>query len=170
MKQLLLLRHAKTEVSSATGEDFSRELTERGVRNAASVAAHIATQNLPNLVLCSSATRTRQTTGQLLEVWPEAIETRYDDALYLASAGEILSAIQEAPDTVETLLVVGHNPGLHQLAFSLAEEGNKEALQRVATHFPTCALAAFDVPHSTWKEVAPATLELRACLDRHDYS
>ena len=95
MRHIYLLRHAKTELIGADQSDFDRALTERGVRDAAAMGAHIKTLNsAPELVLCSTANRTRQT----LEHMALNLPTQLISSLYLASTGEMLGAIQDVDD------------------------------------------------------------------------
>ena len=112
----------------------------------------------PDLVLCSSAVRTRET----LELLRPAIETssvEIEDELYAASSDELLERIRRVPETVASVMLIGHNPGLEQLAVALASAGDE--LQRLAAKFPTAALATLAVA-TRWSRLAPAGATLTA--------
>ena len=153
MRHIYLLRHAKTELIGAEQSDFDRALTDRGVRDAAVMGAHIqALPHVPELILCSTATRTRQT----LKHMGLNLPTQLIDKLYLASAGEILGCIQDVDDAVKSVLVIGHNPGMHELAALLMRDAAKEEdIDQLSIKYPTCTMAGLqlDVPH--WADIAP---------------
>ena len=157
MHTLSLLRHAKSSWSDETLADRERPLAPRGRRDARRIAGHLCRLGRePELVLCSSAVRTRET----LELVRPALGVSrvvLDDELYAASAEEILARIRLVPDDVGSVLVIGHNPGLHQLALSLASSGDE--LTRLETKFPTAALATLAVATS-WSRLAPADATL----------
>ena len=123
MRQLLLLRHAKSSWDDPALSDHARPLNARGRRAAAAIAQAMRELGLaPDIVLVSSARRTLQTLEALTPFDdPALIEPM--DALYLAPWRGLLAAIQEVPETARSLLVIGHNPGLHELAMALAGEG-----------------------------------------------
>ena len=153
MRQLLLLRHAKSSWDDPALSDHARPLNARGRRAAAAIATAMRELGLsPDIVLVSSARRTLQTL-EALTPFEDAALVEPMDALYLAPWRNILAAIQEVPETARSLLVIGHNPGLHDLALSLAgpraSQGgpNERAL---AEGFPTAALAEFVVAGSWW--------------------
>ena len=117
--KLHLLRHAKTNPLSPTSLDFDRELLPRGYEQINELKTFLKAHPIePNIILCSSAMRTRQTLAEIQDLWPSA-SIRFIDDLYLASKQEILSEIC-ALQTPEEILVVGHNEGLSELAMNLA--------------------------------------------------
>src|SRR5579875_859222 len=121
MRQLLLLRHAKSSWDEPHLSDHARPLNVRGRQAASAVAGEMRRLGLaPHLVLVSSSRRTLQTLAAL-EPWgdppPRVLPL---DTLYLAPAADILDALRKVPETARTVLVVGHNPGLHDLALLLA--------------------------------------------------
>ena len=123
MKQLYLFRHAKSEPWSPLGNDFSRSLSEKGVRDANAVAEW-ATDTLPppDTVLCSPAKRTRQTLAPLLSQWPQLLSvTDYVDSLYGASLNMLYTLMEDTFSFSERLLLVGHNPGFEGLLMSVLE-------------------------------------------------
>jgi phosphohistidine phosphatase len=149
-RRLLLLRHGKSSWDDPTMADPERPLAKRGRRAAERMGEHLRTADLvPDLVLCSSALRTRQTLERLAL---GAVETRLDDRLYAASDGEILARIRDVSDAA-TLLVIGHNPGMQDLAIELAGSDRAGAGTRVRERFPTGALAVFEID-GRWSELA----------------
>lgn len=169
MPTLHLLRHAKSSWDDLRVADHDRPLSERGERAAAAMAAYLRQSGIaPDLVLCSSARRTADTLALLRRGLPDrlAVETRRD--LYEVGAGDLLDALRRVPDTVETLMLVGHNPGLEDLATALAgpdsDPGSREALAR---KFSTGALAtlAFD---GAWAALAAGGARLTRFITPKD--
>lgn len=155
MRQLLLMRHAKSSWDDPALSDHARPLNPRGRQAAADMRAAMRRLGLaPDLVLVSSARRTLQTM-EALEPWDEAPIVMPLDALYLAEPAGILALIHRVAETVRSVLVLGHNPGLHELAVTLAgahatlEEG---PARRLAEAYPSGALAEFSVA-GPWRAV-----------------
>lgn len=162
--RLTLLRHAKSDQDGSL--DHGRVLAARGRRQAPDVAEHLrATGRLPQLVLCSTATRTRQTWDLVAAALPEASpEVRYLDALYLADVQDVLTAIGEVSDAVGDLLVVGHEPTTSETARHLAGPGSDAAaLAQVRVGIPTAALCLLEID-ATWASLAPGSATLAAVL------
>ncbi|UVK53594.1 histidine phosphatase family protein [Mesorhizobium sp. AR02] len=145
MKQLLLLRHAKSSWDDADLDDFDRPLAERGLKAAKLMGRELAAREwLPDQVLVSSALRTRDTWRLVAAELPAHPRVVFADALYDASAADILSQIRLAEPSSGCLAVVGHNPGLEDLAKQLAGSGSEaKARKRLEEKFPTAALARF---------------------------
>ena len=158
MKRIFLLRHAKTEKSASHGSDHERELVARGRANATEMARWIGYNSLrPDVILCSSATRTQQTYQQLKEALsflPDAIIT---PNLYLASAGDILYEINNIKNNPASVMIIGHNPGIKEFCVQLADDDRPQLVDAIALNFPTCALAAFEVDCANWDDVIPGT-------------
>jgi phosphohistidine phosphatase len=155
MKTLWLLRHAKASPGADGQADRDRPLNARGREAAGRIGRYLAARGVrPDLVLCSPSLRTRETielvAGQLGSV--PAIE--FEEQLYLASERTLLEQIGRASDDLASLLLVGHNPGLEQLALELAARGNAGALDRMREKFPTGALAGFSAPAPRWRQFA----------------
>lgn len=159
LRHLVLLRHAKSSWSDNSLSDHERPLSPRG-RRAAPAMATILRRDvpMPELVYCSDAVRTRQTLDLLdLEAVPTTIERR----LYLADARELVALLRETPDSVRSVLVIGHNPGLHDLAVGLAGEASDAgALRGLRAKLPTAGLVelVFDAPD--WGALAPGAARL----------
>lgn len=161
-KTLYILRHAKAESGSGATGDHERGLIERGLRDAEAMGRYMAKAGIrPDKILCSTARRATETLAQLQTGYGAALPDERTGALYLASANAMLNLIAATEESVEKLMIVGHNPGLHQLAAKLAATGDEAQLDALSLKFPTCTLAAisFDV---SWTAVprAPGRLEI----------
>ena len=155
-KTLYLLRHAKSSWDDDGLPDHDRALSPRGVRAARRIAAHMARVEVrPELVLCSSATRTRQTLEALMAAL-DGSHVSIEPDLYGASAQELFDRIRAVPDGVSAVLVIGHNPGVQDLACALAHKGDPKVAARMAEKFPTCGLAAISVRCRSWSALTPA--------------
>jgi phosphohistidine phosphatase len=153
MKRLVLLRHAKSSWDDPALSDHDRPLTPRGRRATAAVADHIRANGLRvELVLCSSALRARETLERLGDAFG-APDTLVEDGLYAASDDELLERLHRLPEEVGSVAVIGHNPGLHDLAVALTRAG------RTLERYPTGALAelAFD---GAWSDLGSVRTKL----------
>ncbi len=150
MRQLLLLRHAKSSWDDARLSDHARPLNARGLRAAEAMAARLRDLGLePDVALVSSARRTVQTFEALRGVWEQRPLVEVMDDLYLAPWPRLLELVRRAPETARSVLLIGHNPGLHDFALALlgpagAALGGAEG-QRLAEGYPTGALSEFAV-------------------------
>ncbi|HEV7369096.1 histidine phosphatase family protein [Arenibaculum sp.] len=155
MKTLHLLRHAKSSRDDPDLPDHDRPLADRGREAAAWVGRHMAGRGLaPGLVLCSTARRAEDTLALALSAAGAGWPVERERGLYLAGAPALLDRLRRIPDEVGSVLLVGHNPDLHDLARDLASSGDGEALAGLRQGFPTATLAGieFDVP--SWRELA----------------
>lgn len=153
MRRLLLLRHAKSAYPQGVG-DIDRPLNPRGREAAPLMGAYIAREALtPDHVMVSPARRTQETweavRGELPETPMETVPSIYE-----APAARILDAIRSAPAEARTLLVIGHNPGLGDLALRLVGEGPKELRNDLREKFPTAALAVLEFDAVGWEDIA----------------
>jgi phosphohistidine phosphatase len=158
VKRLWLLRHAKASPAEAALSDFDRLLTERGERDARSLAERLArAPRVPTRIVASPAARTRRTAEIAAEALGHpAAGVLLDDGLYLGSTAAILAAIARHDD-VDSLLIVGHNPGLSELVLELAPEFPLDDL-------PTSGLVGIDTDTPTWLTLSNARCRLR-CYD-----
>jgi phosphohistidine phosphatase len=164
-RTLLLLRHAKSSWDDSSVRDHDRPLAPRGDRAARLVAEHLRSEGLrPALVLCSSARRTRDTLELLGPAIDPDADVRIEPDLYGADAGEILDLIRTVDEAVPSVLVIGHNPGLEDLASDLAGDGEEAALDELRTKFPTAALARFDLGRSTWADLGAGAAYLTSLV------
>jgi phosphohistidine phosphatase len=154
MKTLTLLRHAKSGWDNPALRDFDRPLNARGRKAARAMGREMRRLGLGfDQVLASPATRVTETLTELAQGYGGAVDTHFDEGIYLAPVETLLALVRAADDADARLLLVGHNPGMEQLALLLSEAS---ALRdEVAAKYPTAALAeiGFEVPH--WREVAP---------------
>ena len=158
MKRIYLLRHAKSSWKDTSLPDHDRPLAGRGRRAAKAIAGHLREQGIePELVLCSSARRARETLDRI-ESSLGGPTVRVDPDLYAASAGALLEQLQGVPDSVESVMLIGHNPGLQELALDLARPS--QAADQLAAKYPTAALATLAFEASSWRELDRDTAEL----------
>ena len=151
MKQLLLLRHAKAVPSSPSG-DFERELAPRGRKDASRMGVYLQAEGLvPQQILASPARRTQETASLVREALGDAPPLESPRALYLAEPHTILEAIRSAEPETERLLVVGHNPGIAELAELITVSGNLQARALVQQKYPTAALAVISLDIEVWQ-------------------
>ena len=160
MKDLLLFRHAKAEEAGPGGGDIDRPLSLRGRKSAQRMAEHMAQDGVRHdLILCSAALRTRQTLAALLEVYGAQAAVAIEPGLYLADVRQLAARLRAAPDHARSVLIIGHNPGLHELAIDLAERDrlrDAPTKARLARKFATAALARFELRLDTWAKFSPS--------------
>ncbi len=157
MKTLLLLRHAKSSWDDPALVDFDRPLAPRGRQAAPRVGRLLVARRLsPDIVVCSTAQRARETFERLEPQLDMAPELRYEESLYMAEPAVLLQIVQSLPDDAETALVIAHNPGLERFAGRLAGSAAGNSLHRMARKFPTAGLAVLRFDCARWSEVAPA--------------
>ena len=135
-KLLYLLRHAKSSWDDPELEDIERPLAPRGRKAARALAVHLDDQGIsPGLVLCSPARRTRDTIDLVRSGLPPGTKVRTEDRLYGAGPADLIKMLRRLSDALPSVMVVGHNPTMQELAVTLAGEG--PALARVSAGFPT---------------------------------
>jgi phosphohistidine phosphatase len=158
MKRLYLLRHAKSSWDDPTLADGDRPLAPRGRRAAKVMAKHLQRKGIaPELVLCSPSRRTRQTLRRIAPGLGKDVDVQIETGLYAASAAALLEVLHKVPNEVESVMLIGHNPGIQDLALSLASGGSEST--RVRSKFPTAALATLEL-NASWRELAPGSAEL----------
>lgn len=169
MKRLYLLRHAKAEredfSTAAHGGDHSRKLTERGETDAALMGRFLAQQDSrPEYIIASNAARTLQTARIVSESWTPPSRIQSEPALYLCGYNEILEHIRALDDIYKSVLLIGHNPDIHHVCLHLAGQmaNLSPGMTRIAHHFPTGALAAFDYEQPSWSRLSAAYTHLQS--------
>jgi phosphohistidine phosphatase len=161
MRTLYLLRHAKSSWSNPSLPDQERSLAERGRRDAKRIAKHLARIGIePALVLCSSAERTRETLELVRPALGPTSRVSLEAELYAASSAELLERIRSVDQEVASVMVIGHNPGLQDLALFLASAGAE--LERLTAKFPTAALATLTIPKIPWRQLSRGDAVLAA--------
>jgi phosphohistidine phosphatase len=159
VRTLYLLRHAKSSWDDPALADRERPLAPRGRKDGKLLAEHLRKQGIePELVLCSAAARTRETL-ELVRPALGGATVAVEDELYGASSDELLARLRRVPDEVGSVMVIGHNPGLEQLALGLASTGDE--LARLEEKFPTAALATLALTQA-WAALAPGNAVLAA--------
>ncbi|MGK2878967.1 MAG: SixA phosphatase family protein [Solirubrobacterales bacterium] len=158
MRHLYLLRHAKSSWELAGQLDYERGLTERGWNDCELIAELILDRGIePDFIYCSGARRARETLMAVARALPRDAKTEFEDAIYRASRKDLLDVLRGVPKKRKAVLLVGHNPSIHDLSVEIARES--EGLTRVAAKFPTAALAEFEFD-GDWSELATDTVDL----------
>jgi phosphohistidine phosphatase len=158
MRRLFLLRHAKSDWNTAGARDHDRPLAPRGREAAPKMGAYMASHALiPDLVVSSTAARARETWDLAAQAFAEPPRVVYDERLYEVDADLILTVIKETDNDVHTLLIVGHNPALQELAQLIVSSGDRTMRRRLAEKFPTGGLVVIDIPVDDWGKLRPHT-------------
>lgn len=164
-RTLILVRHAKAE--QVVGKaDHDRELSPRGRKDARAVGEWLSSELQPgillDMVLCSTSERTRQTLDEVCAGGVTFRQTRFDERIYDGSAAGLIEILREVPDTVPTVLVIGHAPGIPVLATVLAQDGawSTDVAERLNQGFPTSGLAVLGFDGS-WAALEPDTAHLQ---------
>lgn len=162
MPTLLTLRHAKSSWDDPGLTDFDRPLSKRGRNAAPAIGKYLASQRLlPDLVLCSSAARARETFERMVPSLPGEPEIRYLDRFYSGTAPDLRREIRGQAGDVETLMLIGHNPSIESLAIALIEAGDDKDMARMRDKYPTAALAVIDFDFKLWRDIDVGTGFLR---------
>lgn len=158
MRRLYLLRHAKSSWELAGQLDFERGLTERGEDDLALISGLIVERGIvPDFIFCSGARRARDTLKGVAKALPSSAHVEYTDAIYQASTKDLLDVLRGVPAKYNSVLLVGHNPAMHDLSVEIGRES--EELVRVAAKFPTAALAEFELD-GEWADLGEDTADL----------
>lgn len=167
MRRLILFRHAKA-VPHDAAPDPDRDLTERGRKDARFMGGYCVDEMLlPDLVLVSPAVRTRRTWECASSVLKD-VQVEFDSSIYLSDMGRLLELVRSTRDDVKCLMIVGHNPGIEDLARGLVSHGDRYAFARMERKFPTAGLAVLDFDAEHWRDVAPKSGRLDRFRVPHD--
>jgi phosphohistidine phosphatase len=146
VNELYLFRHAKAVPQADNVRDTDRPLEERGRVGARKMAKWLKQQKIvPELVLCSPAVRTRETLDFVADAFAPKPRIEYEPGLYLATGARLMDRLREIPDSVKRVMIVGHNPGLHELAQALTDRKVGPLADRLASNLATAGLARFEV-------------------------
>jgi phosphohistidine phosphatase len=168
MRYLTLFRHAKSDWSSGV-KDHDRTLAPRGLANAPRMARWLAGRgHEPERILCSSSQRTRETLDLALTEWQNQPEVHYDRGLYLSSQDKIIQLIGEHGDTAENIMVVGHNPDMHDLVLDLVDPMTEDAVIRRIGKYPTAAMAVLACDVANWNELTNGNATLKMFMKPGD--
>ena len=173
MLTLLLLRHAQA-VAQGPGDDAERALTEGGSADAVRLGQFLADRDLrPDRALVSPALRTRQTLQGLEKGEGRAVPVAYEAVLYNATSTQMRGVLGGVRDDTRTLLLLGHNPGVMELALAIADDGDRQDFDAMRARFPPCSLAVITFDRESWEDarygggrlerfVTPDTLRARS--------
>ena len=158
-RRIALFRHAKADWPQVS--DHERPLAERGRKDAAVAGRRLTDSGLGfDLALCSTATRTRETWKLAVHELDHRPKTVYEERVYEASPGQLIALLNEGPVDVGTLILIGHNPGVHGLAEILAGSADEDARDRMNRRgFPAAAFAVLSFEGS-WKGLEPGVARL----------
>jgi len=155
MRRLMLLRHGKTERVAPSGRDRDRKLTKRGRTEAPLIGAYMARCGLvPDLALVSPAKRSVETWELVAACFAKPPPTASEERIYNADAERLIAVLSE-PRAARSLVVVGHNPGLHDLATELIASGEADARARVNAKLPTSGLVVIELAFDDWSHLHP---------------
>ena len=156
MRRLLLLRHAKSSWSEPGASDHARPLNRRGQEAAPRIGAYLDRHKLvPDAVLCSTAKRTRETWELVSAAMRTAPEAAYVDRLYNATPRTLLEVLRHADAAATSALVIGHNPGLQEVATDLIAAGDLDDRERLREKLPTGGLVVIDFAIADWSKLHP---------------
>ena len=156
MKNLFLLRHAKSSWDNAALTDFDRPLSKRGISNAILLSEHIQKHDITfDLVLYSPSERTQSTLDLVLSSLDYFPTITLKESIYHASPSSLAQLIKEQDDEINNLLIIGHNPGLHILTEQLTNQS--------IVKFPTCAFAKI-TNFNHWKDIDTGILNLESLI------
>ena len=158
MLTLSIFRHAKSSSDELAPTDIDRPLSERGIAAAPVMGAFMARAGLlPDLVLSSPSVRTRATAALAFTAFDRGPQILFEDALYLASAKTMLARIRRVEARIRHLMLLGHNPGLHELALDLAGEGPKKLIGELSDKLPTAGLVVIAFEAKTLAKIGAGT-------------
>ncbi|MDX3312666.1 SixA phosphatase family protein [Streptomyces sp. NPDC054884] len=158
-RRIVLFRHAKADWPQVI--DHERPLAERGRKDASVAGRKLTDTGIPiDLALCSTAVRTRETWKLAVQEFPHRPKTVYEERIYEASPGELIALLNETPDDVHNLVLIGHNPGIQGLADVLSGQAEGDAGERMHSRgFPAAAFAVVSFDGS-WKSLEPGVAKL----------
>ena len=170
MKTVFLLRHAQA-LPAENGDDFERKLSPKGLSDALMLGQTLKVGNkLPERIICSAARRTRQTCEQLLQGCGANIHTEITKRIYHAEYEDLLDIIQSSDDSINALMIIGHNPTIYELASRLATQGADTVLMHLAQGYPPASLSIIECECETWQSFDRTKSKISALYDPLDYN
>jgi len=164
MRRLYVLRHAKSSWAVPGARDFDRRLNERGLQDVKKLGDFMLARNhKPELVLCSSAERTKETFDNLKFALSVDHKVTFVPDLYSGDLDSYYNAIRTL-DTPLSVMIIGHNPMCGNFAASMASTGDEASLERIRHKYPTCTLSVLDFEMDSWRDLAPGTGRLEAAI------
>ena len=170
MKRLTLLRHAKSGDDGSVTRDFDRRLNAKGRRAARAMGRYLREKAISfDRVVASPAVRVTETIEELATGRAAAIDPQWEKGIYLASARDLLEIVRHTPDDIESLLLVGHNPGLEELVLCLVPDRDEDrARDKVEEKYPTASLAEIQLAVRCWGDVATGAGSLTSFVRPRD--
>ena len=169
MANLYLLRHAKSDWGNAKRSDHDRPLNERGRKNAARMGRTFARLGLmPELVLCSTAVRARETLQRAMDAGGLDWRVQYEPGLYMAGLATILSVVKSEAGACKSALLVGHNPGFHAAAIEFIRTGEPELVHALDYKYPTGTFTDIEFEDATLDSIEYSTGTLRQFIRPKD--
>jgi phosphohistidine phosphatase len=154
MRRLFLLRHAKSSWQTEGQDDFDRPLSARGRKGAPVMGAFLRDNDIaPDLILCSTARRARETLALALPFLRGEATIQFEDRLYLASAAKLFARLKQLDGAWRQVMIVAHNPGLQDLTMMLSAENENGNRHAIDGKFPTGALVQFDFQIAEWSSL-----------------
>ncbi|MBL0320181.1 MAG: histidine phosphatase family protein [Alphaproteobacteria bacterium] len=164
MRHIYVLRHAQKDNRSKES-DRDVPLTAHGKEQAKNLGVFLKTQTIqPTVILCSDALRTRETAEHLLQGWEREQDVIFSHELYYTTAGGILTTVQKLDDHVQSVLLVGHNPGIHQFVMLMSDFKDVATLQKLKIEFPPGAFVGMALAIDNWGDAAPGQGLIEHCV------
>lgn len=165
MKQLAILRHAKSDWGNPGLTDFDRPLNKRGRKAAKKVGNELRERGLSfDRIVCSPAQRAKETVERFERGYESLPELSFEPRLYMCSTGTLIDVINNLPDEAQTVMIVGHNPGFHDIVLRMTKPNGDGLREKVGANYPTGAFALIDFPTDHWADVEPASGEIRQVI------
>ncbi len=157
MLTLFVIRHAKSSWANAGQADFDRPLNSRGRGAAPLIGAYMSAHGYaPQLILSSASTRTRQTLALMLPELSGESTIKLEDRLYQAHDGvALMNRLRAISEPVQRVMLIGHNPAIHDLVLLLAKSGDPDAVVQLEKKYPTGALTVLQIPVNAWSALGP---------------
>lgn len=170
MKRLTLLRHAKSGWDDPVARDFDRPLNARGRKGAWIMGDYAKRHAIPfDKIISSPAIRCVETMECFAEGFGETLAPAWDKRIYLASAVTLMEVVQETPDSIETLIMCGHNPGMEDLVLMAVPDSRDDPLRDlVEEKYPTAAIATLEFPVDRWEDIAARTARFASFVRPRD--
>jgi phosphohistidine phosphatase len=161
LRTLYLLRHAKSSWQDKALADFDRPLNKRGLQARVDIAQYMERMDyFPEVILCSTAKRAVMTLETVRQAAGSACEVIMDEGLYLADPKALAHRVSEMQPKYRSMMMIGHNPGMHMLALALTAPSEAQAFSMLQLKYPTAALCVLQSAQETWKPVVPNSYRL----------
>lgn len=160
LRTLYLLRHAKSSWRDSELSDFDRPLNKRGLRARVDIASYMDQMNYrPDVIICSTAKRAVMTLDAVRPLVPDS-KIVMDEGMYLADPQALAHRIEQVENDNRSILLLGHNPGLHMLALALSVPVSGPQFTALQAKYPTAALCVLQTHQQSWKPVTPNSYQL----------